>query len=174
MSVFHRAFKWTASLEPRACAPLPHDVRDELASAALPLGLCQPHLDWPVSPLTSATDATPSRGGAVVTNVSHTLARRLYRVTEQKGCEVRLDWHDKLFEPDLPLLPALPEVDELVRCLFWEVTRNQDFEHTAHINLQETSHFRSSEPGLTGPPGRRNSQRFRFNSCSGAWGKREI
>ena len=93
-------------------------VRDEVALATVFLPLAASHIRWPVSPIISATDATVDRGGAVQCEVNPQLAQRLYRMTEHRGCYVRLD-RSTLEEEQL--MPVQVDVAELGRSMAWSV-----------------------------------------------------
>ena len=90
-SVFHRSSKWCNSIDATSTARIPPDIRDELMSASVLLGVAQGHLDWPICSEVSCTDATPMRGGSVRTRASQKLSRAMYRVTEIRGCYACLD-----------------------------------------------------------------------------------
>ena len=102
MACFHRSFKWLHSLTPRAPTKWPPDVKEELLAAALMLPLAHPRLRWELSTRVSATDATPTRGGAVACHVSPKLVKEIYRHTEHRGCYVSWEvgrWMKKPFFP---------------------------------------------------------------------------
>ena len=67
-----------------------------------------------------ATDATPSRGGAVSSEVDNLLAEKLYTLAEQRGCLIRLDGKAILDDKgEERLMPSTPLVDDLVLSLPW-------------------------------------------------------
>ena len=86
---------------------------DGKSAAALLLPIAQASVRWPISCRFSTTDATPSAGGATDCAVSEKLAHALYRMTEYRGCHLRLDDpsgcpHFVLLTARLPYVPWLP------------------------------------------------------------------
>ena len=98
-----------------------------------------------VSTVISCSDATPTRGGLVSARVSRALAGTLYDRGEFRGFRTRLDWtkrdHAVLTAAweegdgkDAVLGSTLPEV---IGAVPWEVDWEADFQHSAHVNIQE-------------------------------------
>ena len=135
MAVFHRSFKWCCSLPSSRVARIPADIVDELLAAACMSPHAVGHLRWPIATELSCTDATPTAGGSVRATVQPPLAEALYRMTEHRGCHVRLDSRQQQHAEQL--LPPDPLVAEVVACIPWQVGRSHEFPETAHINLQE-------------------------------------
>ena len=112
MAVAHRVYAWMSSCPEKGMMSWKGaaDVRDELFIASLLLSVMHSNMRWPVSTEVSATDATPSAGGAVRATVTPELAQALYKSTEYKGCHVRLDGptaaQNKLVQED-PWRPSL-------------------------------------------------------------------
>ena len=71
-----------------------HDIKQELSYAALLLPLAKTNLRAQIDTWISATDATPSAGGAVSCTVSRRIAEALYRTVYHRGGHRRLDRHD--------------------------------------------------------------------------------
>ena len=135
MCVLARVFSWISETPLGCVAQLPADVVQEIVIASILLPAAEAQLRWPVAKRVSATDATPSSGGAVHCRVSDRLAKTLYRASEQRGCYTRLD------SPFLSaldgLLPPDPTVARLFESMDWTVHRTRMFRSTQHVNLQE-------------------------------------
>ena len=108
--MLHRAHKWLQELKYGASVVWPADIRDEIISCALTLCVAESDICWRVSERISATDATPSDGGAAYTLVSDEFALALYRAAEGKGFATTL-------RQDLVEMPQL-ESDPLPRDFF--------------------------------------------------------
>ena len=100
--------------------------------------------------MVSCSDATPTRGGVVSATVSKTVARGFYEFSDKRGRHVRLGQVlglrseddgvgvDELDLKSSELRGALPQgLVECVRSTPWEVSFNNDFKESAHVNLQE-------------------------------------
>ena len=137
MSIFHRSYKWLHSMEEHLFFRIPPDIVDELLGASLMLPHSFTCTRWPVSHRLSCTDATPQSGGACACRGSRRPGEMLFRVAEQKGQYVRLDWlNRKTRDPDHEGV-ADPTIGALVRSLPWHVTRSHWFGKSSHVNLQE-------------------------------------
>ncbi len=67
-------------------------------------------------------------------SVNGELAEALYRATEHKGYNVRLDCASPMhFEGQ----HANPIADQVLECIPWKTTRAHHFPETKHVNLQE-------------------------------------
>lgn len=129
-SCLHRTYKWMSTLDDHKAYKWPPDVRDEILFCALCLPLSFTNLRSQVSSRISATDATPTSGGACETVISQELALRLFNSSIQKGYHTFLPSYKlscdnyelrfKHFEED-PVVTALGRVD----C--WEETRSTRF-----------------------------------------------
>ena len=135
MSIFSRVYSWCRSLADDSPACLPADIRSELLAASWLLPLAETCIRWPVSSRVSATDATPSAGGAVYSHVGPDLVEALWRSTEQRGAYVRLD--TRAVRGPASLDTVEPLVGELFECMDWSVSRSRRFRTTKHVNLQE-------------------------------------
>ena len=96
MSCLHRVYAWMETLSDCDCVPIPSDIKIELALAILLLAVSEGNIRWPISSLLSATDATPTSGGAVAGVVSSELAHVLYGAAEYRCEYTRLDWNSEL------------------------------------------------------------------------------
>ena len=68
----------------------------------------------------------------------------MYEMTETRGCYVRLDQGKTEFSDMYDtLIPTDPLASVLVKCIPWEVNRNEDYGHTSHVNLQEMRAIRN-------------------------------
>ena len=103
MAALHRIFTWMSSLVDNQNVKIPSDIADEILFAILLLGVCHGNITWPISNLFSATDATPTTGGAIIAPISTALAHSLYAMAEYRGEYVRLDW-----SPDGPASEMRP------------------------------------------------------------------
>ena len=132
------SYLFVASLPPRGLVRWPPRVREELWGAALCLLVAEVDIRDMSSLLVSATDATPTRGGAVRALAHPALARVLYDFAEHRGEHVRLDASPAALalRPTHMMQPTTFS-QEVVRDLVWEVTRSSDFPEAGHINIQE-------------------------------------
>ena len=67
------------------------DVRGEMICASKLLLICHANVRWPVPTEVTATDATPTAGGAVRAEMPLELAEAPYKGTAYRGAHVRLD-----------------------------------------------------------------------------------
>ncbi len=118
-------YLWTACAwsddKPGLPVRLPADIRDELLLAVICLPRAETNVRWPISGSISATDATPSSGGAVHCQVAPIVAEAVFRTCEYKGPYVRLDTRGLL-----SLIPPDPLVGETLQSLSWRVRRSRD------------------------------------------------
>ena len=85
MCVFHRIYKWKATLEEGVVYESPGDIRDELLIAVLLLGLADAHIRAPFEGVLRATDTKPSAYGSCSAPCSGKLLRGLYRTRRHRG-----------------------------------------------------------------------------------------
>ena len=97
------------------------------------LSVCHANIRWPVSTRLSATDATPSAGGATSSVISQPLARALWAATHEKGVGTSL--RPDLFN-DLEV-PVDRDIQDVFTSAVWKVTWSRRFDEVAHVNLQE-------------------------------------
>ena len=141
-SLQHRIYKFVSEMPVDRWCKLPDFVLDELRSCALHLPFAVCSLRRRVSTTLLATDATPSSGGAVVTEVPGALAEELWRQSEMKGEAVRLDrGRDEALDVEEPKVPSV-FASTLGECLPWQVTASYHFRETSHVNLQELRAWR--------------------------------
>jgi len=144
MCVFHRFFKFLATLSDEDLVTLPADIRDELFVALLLLPLAVADLRRPISNVISCTDATPCSGGACQFWGSKDLAKTLFRASEYRGQHVRLDKSDALNvevrNKSAPLQeePILKDICDFAP---WVVSRSVEYAESAHVNLRELEEF---------------------------------
>ena len=74
----HRAYKWANRLPVGKLVPWSPDIRGEILTVSIMLYVCHANIRWPISTRLSATDATPSAGGATSCVISQALARALW------------------------------------------------------------------------------------------------
>ena len=113
--------------------PWAADAHAEIILAAVSLFIADSNIRWTVSCRITATDATPSRGGAVSALVYPTLAKALWASGEQRGRATTL--RKEMIDDDA--IPAPAEIADVFKCTPWNVTRNRNFPETQHVNLQE-------------------------------------
>ena len=141
-SLQHRIYKFVSEMPVDRWCKLPDFVLDELRSCALHLPFAVCSLRRRVSTTLLATDATPSSGGAVVTEVPGALAEELWRQSEMKGEAVRLDrGRDEALDVEEPKVPSV-FASTVGECLPWQVTASYHFRETSHVNLQELRAWR--------------------------------
>jgi len=133
----HHIYRYIADMPEIRWVKLPKYILDELRSFALHLPFATWNMRTSLSPVMIATDATPSSGGAVVTEVPRPLARELWRLSEIKGEAVRLDRGEtgELLD-DEPKEPST-FASAVAECMPWAVTSSYSFKETSHVNLQE-------------------------------------
>ena len=133
MSFLHRSYRWAKTLTYGTIVDWAPDIRSELFVVSLLVLIAQAHIRWPVSTQITATDATPSRGGAVSSTVSRELAHALYMTAELRGSTTTLR------RDILPSLDSIddPGVETFFKCADWKVISDHDFPETHHVNLQE-------------------------------------
>ena len=134
LSVFHKTFAWLASLQDHDVVPWNPSVRAELSHACLVLPMAFANIRTEVSDRFVTTDATLSTGAATAGYASQHLADRLFHMAEHRGCHVTLR-HGPL-DADV-LVPELPTIEELVKCMPWRTSRIKACDSVRHINLQE-------------------------------------
>ena len=132
--MFHRIYKFIESLPDVGGRTWPADIKEELAYSTLLMAVAHSNIRWPVCPIITATDATPSAGGAVSCEVSNLLAKDLFRCSEYRGRYVRLDGTQR--ETQAPI-PHSDIIDTIAQFLDWDVFSQHAFAETSHVNLQE-------------------------------------
>ncbi|CAE7273945.1 rluB [Symbiodinium sp. CCMP2592] len=141
-ALHHRMYKFVDGMPPDRWIKLPNYVLDELRSCALHLPFAVSSMRRRVSSTLLATDATPTSGGAVVTEAPEALAEELWRQSEIKGEAVRID---RGLESELSdSAPKVPSVfaSTVGECLPWHVVASYTFRETSHVNLQELRAWR--------------------------------
>jgi hypothetical protein len=83
--VFAKSYLSVYELGESELRPLPALVKEELIMGGLVVGLANANITWPVSCEISATDATPTSGGAARTTTLESVARCLYKVGVHRG-----------------------------------------------------------------------------------------
>ena len=86
--MFHHMFKFLEDLNKFG---LGFRTLFVMSETAMHLCILTANLRAEPLPEAYATDATPTRGGAIIANLPPILARALYRVAESRGASVRLD-----------------------------------------------------------------------------------
>ena len=130
-------YQWHANLGDGVKVRWPAQVRQQLFCASLMLLVAETRLRDPVSPVVSATDATPTSGAVVRALVSPVVAGFLYDYGEHRGEHTRLDWgpdHEAI-HPSRMMAPT-DFTRELLGCLDWTVARSQALP-TVHVNIRE-------------------------------------
>ncbi|CAE7920809.1 unnamed protein product, partial [Symbiodinium necroappetens] len=141
-SLQHRIYKFVSEMPGDRWCKLPDFVLDEIRSCALHLPFAVCSMRRRVSTTLLATDATPSSGGAVVTEVPGALAEELWRQSEMKGEAVRLDrGRDEALDVEEPKVPSV-FASTVGECLPWRVTASYHSRETSHVNLQELRAWR--------------------------------
>lgn len=138
-ALLHRSFSYVSQLESNQWRRLPADIADELRSVALHLPVARWNMRRTINSVLTATDATPSSGGATEVRIPDKLAKELFRRSEYRGAPVRLDGTvlpgSKLDSIDEA--KCTEEINELGRSLPWKVKSSYSFRHSSHVNLQE-------------------------------------
>ena len=137
-SLMHHIYKFVDRMSSKQWVRLPGFIRDELRSIAIHVPWAFWNMRKPLGQTLLSTDATPTTGGAAVTEVSNSLAKELWLRSEVKGEAVRLD--EDVFTEGLSWKePAEPSVfaSVLGHSLKWKSTASYHFRQTSHINLQE-------------------------------------
>jgi len=118
---------------------IPADIRDELFMSAVMLPFAYTNIKAGVSNDISATDSTPSTGGACRAEVPSALAHALFRCTEERGEAVRLDWSEleEVLGPSRMLRPDTT-TDALIEALPWKHPRTFEHHHSSHIFCRST------------------------------------
>ena len=133
----HHVYKVIAPYKDLDLIVIKHDILQELYFAALLLPVVYSNIRAQIDTVVSATDATPSRGGATEACVPQTLAETLFASSYQRGGHRRLDGKEPLSTQILDDATADPQLVDVVRCLYWRVTRSYVFREIHHINFQE-------------------------------------
>ncbi|CAE7224096.1 unnamed protein product [Symbiodinium sp. CCMP2592] len=155
-ALHHRMYKFVDGMPPDRWIKLPNYVLDELRSCALHLPFAVSSMRRRVSSTLLATDATPTSGGAVVTEAPEALAEELWRQSEIKGEAVRID---RGLESELSdSVPKVPSVfaSTVGECLPWHVVASYTFRETSHVNLQELRAWRREMCRIAASGGHRN------------------
>ena len=96
--MFGKAFRWTSKLPEFTVHSIPFDVKLELIGAALLVLLAVSDIRAAVSCDITTSDATPTRAGVTVAQVSQACASALYDHSEQKGMYTQFSWDDSHWE----------------------------------------------------------------------------
>ena len=138
-ALLHRSFSYVSQLESNQWRRLPADIADELRSVALHLPVARWNMRRTISSVLTATDATPSSGGATEVRIPDKLAKELFRRSEYRGAPVRLDGTVPLGSKldSIEEAKCTEEINELGRSLPWKVKSSYSFRHSSHVNLQE-------------------------------------
>ena len=130
----HRIYKWRSNF--RGVRSLPADLKDELLVAALLLPFAYSNIRAPASTRVSATDATPSMAGSCRARVPETLARPLFRRSEEVGEAARLDWPLLDLAVSSSMQEATADLNQLAASLPWHSARSWGLAVGPHINIQ--------------------------------------
>jgi len=84
-SAFNEVYRWSSGWKAGTFKRLPPPVVDELLAAVLLLPLSTSNIRRPLATYITATDATPSTGGAAIAASTENVVKQLYRLAEQKG-----------------------------------------------------------------------------------------
>lgn len=138
-SLQHHIYKFVQGLPTSGWRPIPGFILDELRSIGLHLAFAFWDMRRPLSETLVSTDATPSSGGAARAVVSEALAEELWRCSEVRGENTRLDETDFSRMLDEWSCPKEPSTCASVvgKCLVWQPVSSYAFRSTSHINLQE-------------------------------------
>ena len=150
MCVFDKAFLFVHRCKENDFVVVPDKVREEFLCAVALLSVAHSCIRWPVSRRLSATDATPTTGGATETMTTKRIAETLYRASVHRGEHIRLDWIDTPSHllPETAMPQAQEEIEELIMCHRWRASRSFGFRKSAHVNIQELKAARSELKAL--------------------------
>ena len=139
MSVFHHVYVFIENMPETDIKRLPHYVRDEIACAVLLLPLAQSNVRTPVSIQIAATDASSKRGGRASTITSRAFAKTLYRFSEAKGENGRLDYDSNMHGLPSPteMHPAPAPLLDALEKHHWTASQSLRFTKAEHINILE-------------------------------------
>ncbi|CAE7246419.1 unnamed protein product [Symbiodinium sp. CCMP2592] len=155
-ALHHRMYKFVDGMPPDRWVKLPNYVLDELRSCALHLPFAVSSMRRRVSSTLLATDATPTSGGAVVTEAPEALAEELWRQSEVKGEAVRIDRElESVLSDSVPKVPSV-FASTVGECLPWRVVASYSFRETSHVNLQELRAWRREMCRIAASGGHRN------------------
>ena len=116
---------------------LPGSIVDEIIGAVLLLPLAEGNIQWEVSKVLSATDATPVGGGTARTASTSNIVRQLYRYCAHRGERTRLDWSHRSVLVPSTMTTCTSDVEALLLSHVWNPLSSYRFERRAHVNLQE-------------------------------------
>ena len=92
LSCFAATFSAARSFPPRKAVPIIGVLAEEILAACFLLPCCEAGLRAQAMETIYATDASSSRAGACWCEVSEARREKLFRLAEDKGEYVRLDW----------------------------------------------------------------------------------
>ena len=138
MAIFGSAYTQINNMSSKGFQKWDPIVKDEILGAVLFLPFAEANLRAPISALVSATDATVTKAGPCTAAGPKSVARCLYKRTEQRGERVRLDWttEEAKWVPTTMQKPT-GDLDDMVMSLPWGHPRASRFATLSHINVQE-------------------------------------
>ena len=134
-STFHQIYLYVDRLEDRTWTSVPEGVLDEIRGAALMLPFSFTDIRAE-SPVVLASDATPTHGGVASAPIDLRLAKALFRISEDRRCNPRIDG-GRCLESSLKLKERSEVTNQVTMSLDWRETAVYPINNIQHINIQE-------------------------------------